>query len=172
MRKKLIIIVSFISIFLLMGSLQIQAESNFLNRINLIKASQQLQEEQVSEVKTNKLGVFVTNYGSLDGEVNPGFRMDIKLPVVPKGSMVIEGIYLKAERSAASFISLKFAPFNSENFTPYIGLGVEITGQANYQSFVGIEFVENLYLEAKYINERGDFNDSQLFMAAGYQLKF
>ena len=143
-----------------------------LERMRLIQASQELQAEQDAPAFNNKLGLFVSNYGTAETELNPGLRYELSLTQLEAFSILFEGIYFRTDNSGTAFISAKLAPLSINDVSPYLGAGGGIIGRANYQVFAGIEVMENLFIEAKYINEEGSFDDSDLYLALGYQIRF
>ncbi len=173
MAKKLtlLVFVTALIFMLVLTTVSAQAQSEE-ERLRLIRASQQLLEAEEEEIFSNKFGVFVTTYGTRGTAVNPGARLEIVLPVIQQLSFMMEGIYFQATGSGAGFVSLKAAPLAGRNISPYLGVGGEVTDQAEYQLFAGLEISDSLFLEAKYINEAGDFEDSEFSFATGYQLSF
>ncbi|MFW5991738.1 MAG: hypothetical protein ACOCQN_00930 [Halanaerobiaceae bacterium] len=147
------------------------AEEEEDERLELIRASRKLTEEQ-SRIYYNKVGLFATNFGAEDGGVNLGGRIEIPFPESENVKFVTEGIYLNDIKEFSGFLSLKVDPLPESMVAPYLGAGLEVLGQANYQAFAGVDIWDNFFAEAKYINQEGDFGDSDLYLATGIQLNF
>ncbi|MFW5988407.1 MAG: hypothetical protein ACOCQA_03100, partial [bacterium] len=72
--------------------------------------------------------------------------------------------YLQENKEIASFLSLSFEPFSKI----YLGGGAELTDKADYHGFIGYNFSENIFLEARYI----DNEESEVYPFAGLQIYF
>lgn len=174
MRTKIVIILILFVIINLILSISIAAaeESKMVERLKLIKSSQQLMKEDNSSLITNELGLFVTNFGSNDKEVNMGVKLEI-FPFNQKIiKFVVEGIELKTEEKLVGLLSLKAIKQSKNKFSFYLGAGSGVLGTVNYQILTGVNITENFFIEAKYINEDGTFYDSNLYGAVGFQLSF
>ncbi|MBM7557720.1 hypothetical protein [Halanaerobacter jeridensis] len=165
-------IISFLVIIIFLFTISALAEDEkFKDRLALIRASQNLsvQEESISE---NKIAIFVTDFGAIEGEVSIGGSLEISLFNQQTARMLNEIIYLKDKESLAGFLSLKFLYPLEKNLSFYLGAGGEVTGKARYQVFAGFNIVEDFFVEAKYINEEGLVTDSNFYLATGLQLAF
>ncbi len=172
MKGKISVILGVLVIFILCFTFSsFAAEVEDAERVELIRASRELVTEQ-SRVYYNKIGLFATNFGSVEGEVNLGGRLELPLPDAEKIVFVTEGIYLENQKDFSGFVSLKIDPLPASVIAPYFGGGAEVTAQANYQVFAGLDIWDNFFMEGKYINEEGEFTDSNFYLATGFQLNF
>ena len=142
------------------------------DRIELINASQRLEEQNETPTKIS-YGLMLTDFGvEQEKEINFGIKFEIDFPSSKnRWNFVLEGIYLKKERDVAAFLSFKKS-FVNVNYIPYLGAGIELTEKANYQIFSGLNIMNNFYIEGKIINEQGEFKDSDIYSALGYQINF
>ena len=146
MKRSLIIL----SLLIFFYSIPISAHNDQLEeRLILLSASQELakREEVIGE---NKLGVFVTDFGSNEGELSVGGSLEIALFNQQTARGISEIIYLKEEEVWAGFLSLKFLYPLEENLSFYFGAGGEVTGRAKYQLFTGLNLSEDFFIEGKY----------------------
>lgn len=140
-------------------------------RLLLINASQNLarQEEKITE---KKLGIFVTEFGSKQGEASIGGSLEVALFDQQILRMLNEIIYLKSKESLAGFISLKLVYPVEKNLDFYLGSGIEVAGEAQYQIFTGFNILEDFFIEAKYINSGAMITSNNLCLTTGIQLGF
>ncbi len=181
-RKYIYTIFSFLLLIglLFFNSVNLKAESIFesdiLERMELIQASQKLEKEK-NAIPTNTYALFLTDFATDGGEANLGMKVEIDFPEKVlknnknKWRYTIEGIYLKSEADSVVFFSLKRL-FKELYYSPYFGVGAELTDRANYQLFNGLYIMNNFYIESKIINEEGDFKDSKFYSVCGYQINF
>ncbi|MFN2341534.1 MAG: hypothetical protein ABR547_09735 [Halanaerobium sp.] len=149
----------------------VMAQNDLESRLELIEASQQLQQNQQQEenaYQRHRFGVTLSNFGSADTMVNPGLRIENQLTDTGSIKAISELYYLREEEDLAAFISLAFSPASFG----YLGLGAELSGKADYQIFAGLNLTENIYLELKGVNEDGSFEDSELYFATGFMIGF
>lgn len=173
-KIRLITVLVIVFTFYLIVSSPVQASYNNNSdlewRLELIKASRALMEEESRDFYSNKFGIVSTNFGGEDSTINPGFRLSINLKEFEKYqlNLLSEMIYLRTESDLAGFLSL------SIDFTPglYIGAGGEILGNANYHVFTGWEIIENFFIELRAINTEGGLRDSRIYPFIGFQIKF
>ncbi|MFW6410244.1 MAG: hypothetical protein ACOCZR_04290 [Halanaerobiales bacterium] len=183
MRKKYInymIVLLVITLFFLPLSVKAEEEvdKDLEERMELIKASKQLVKEQKAETApSSQVALFLTDFGTGTKEVNLGLKIEKVLSKditeLKKSDLcyVLEGIHLKGEDDTAAFFSLKNILWK-ETISPYYGSGLELTKRANYQLFTGVNITRHFYLETKFINTKGEFEDSEFYSAAGFQLNF
>ena len=151
----------------------VMAQDDLESRLELIEASQQLQQNQNQQqegiaYQRHRFGVTLSNFGSEATMVNPGLRLENQLTDTGSIRAISELYYLREEEDLAAFISLAFKPASFG----YLGLGAELSGKADYQIFAGINLTENIYLELKGVNEDGSFKDSELYFATGFMIGF
>ena len=178
MRKKLLF--TYLSIFLMVFLLflitsDLKAENsaeNLEQRMKLIHASQRLEELNENPTRMS-YGLILTDFGvESEKEINFGIKFEMDFPSSKnKWNFVLESIYLKKEKDVAAFLSFKRS-FVNVNYIPYLGAGIELTEKANYQIFSGLNIMNNFYIEGKIINEKGEFKDSDIYSALGYQINF
>ena len=172
--------------FILLFSVNIYAQeiedqnSISQERIELIKASKRMSEEEKKDsVNRSGISLYVTNYHTDETEFKLGGKFEQLLsernptPDLNDVSLsyVIEAIYLEGEStSLAGFLSLK-ATFNNRMFSPYLGLGAEFMGVANYQGFVGLNIMENnFFVETKFINDEDEWDSGNFYSVAGFTI--
>ncbi|MFW6001408.1 MAG: hypothetical protein ACOCQE_03460 [Halanaerobium sp.] len=149
----------------------INAQASLENRLELINASQQLQQNQQQEENLyhrNRFGVSLSNFGSADTMVNPGLRLENKLTDTGFIRVISELYYIRETEDLAAFASLAVSPASFG----YLGVGAELSGKADYQIFAGLDLTENIYLEVKGINEESSFEDVELYFATGFMIGF
>lgn len=149
----------------------VNAESfDLQERLELIRASQQLQQEKegiVDETIRNEIGISFTNYGSSRYMMNPGGRLETylifseNLPL----KVITEVYYLREREDISSFLSFAVEPYRRA----YAGAGVELTDFDNYKVFTGLNITENLFIEAKAVNSGGSLTDSDIYFGAGFK---
>lgn len=145
-------------------------------RVQLIKASQQLEKEKNKEANAG-VSLYMTTYHSGDKEFNLGAKYEGKLlknrnQAVVSVDYVIEGIYLEGEdTNLAGFLSLK-ASLKDKLFAPYIGAGAEFMGKADYQAFVGLNLTDNFFVETKFINDKDKSDSGDFYSAVGFKINF
>jgi hypothetical protein len=140
-------------------------------RLELIEASQSLvQENKEKEIRPHKIGTVFTTYGEGNDIVNTGLRLapQIASPADMPLRLMGEAIYLRQDDEIAGFLSLSLEVLPNI----YLGAGGELTDTADYQTFIGWDLNENIFLELKAINNGGSFSDSEIYPAAGYQMNF
>ncbi|MFW6295531.1 MAG: hypothetical protein ACOC1M_07390 [Halanaerobium sp.] len=159
-----------------------EPDSVLKERIQLIQASKRMSEEE-KRTSVNRSGVslYVTNFHTDETEYKLGGKFEQLLsdrnPTQSLNdislSYVIEGIYLENEStSLAGFLSLK-ATLNNRMFSPYLGLGAEFMGIANYQGFVGLNLLDsNFFVETKFINEKDEWDSGDFYSVAGFKINF
>ena len=177
-----LLIVLFLSVVLLVfmsASVLAQQETNdqkVEERVKLIKASQQLEQEQ-NKKPAAAVSLYVTTYHSGDKELNLGAKYEGELFKDRIQSMVsidyvLEAIYLEEEDiNLAGFLSLK-ASLKDKLFAPYIGAGAEIMGKADYQAFVGLNLTDNFFVETKFINDKDELESGDFYSAVGFKINF
>lgn len=177
----IIVGLAFIFIFSITISAQEVEEDVLLNeRIELIQASQKITEEkQKSSALRSGISLYVTNFHTDETEYKLGGKFEQPLfynkntqePNDITLSYVIEGIYLEDEaESIAGFLSLK-ATLNNRMFSPYIGVGAEFMGVANYQGFVGLNIIDsNFFVETKFINDYDEWDSGDFYSVAGFKI--
>lgn len=169
--KVLFTIFLVITVILLTNS--VQAQSDLERRMELIEASRRLEAEQDQQINQSKhrFGVALSNYSSEDSMLNPGFRMENQL-AAPGGralKLISEAYYLREQDDFAGFLSLAFEPHP----LGYIGAGAEVTGNANYQLFAGVNLTENIFAEVKGVNfEENDSDETEIYFGTGFMLGF
>lgn len=145
-------------------------------RVQLIKASQQLEEKQNKDPNAG-VSLYMTTYHSGEKELNLGAKYEGKLfknrnQSIVSVNYVIEGIYLEGEdTNLAGFLSLQ-ASLKDKLFAPYIGAGAEIMGKADYQAFVGLNLTDNFFVETKFINDKDELESGDFYSAVGFKINF
>jgi len=145
-------------------------------RVKLIKASQQLEEEQNKE-DASAVSLYMTTYHSGEKELNLGAKYERSLFKDRNQSMVsvdyvIEGIYLEGEdTNLAGFLSLK-SSLKDKLFYPYLGAGAEFMGKADYQAFVGLNLTDNFFVETKFINDKDELDSGDFYSTVGFKMNF
>jgi hypothetical protein len=145
-------------------------------RVQLIKASQQLEEEQEKKA-ASAVSLYLTTYHSGEKELNLGAKYEGKLfknrnQSVVSVDYVIEGIYLEGEdTNLAGFLSLK-ASLKDKLFAPYAGAGAEFMGKADYQAFVGLNLTDNFFVETKFINDKDELDSGDFYSTVGFKINF
>jgi len=173
MSKKILLtaVLSFVIISVLMSGSIIRAEDDMEERLELIEASRRLeQEEVIPSYHGNHFGVSFTSFSATDIILNPGLRLENEL-MAPAGRplrLVSELYYLRQAEDIMGFLSLSFLPHERI----YLGAGGELTGRADYHLFVGFNLTENLFLEARGINEGGSFSDTDIHVGTGFKFGF
>ena len=188
MRLKLISIFFIVGlVFICVFSMTISAQdkeeidAGLKERIELIQASQKISEEQKKDSASRSgISLYVTNYHTDQTEYKLGGKFEQPLSFNKNTkelnnialSYVIEGIYLENEStSLAGFLSLK-ATFNNRMFSPYVGLGAEFMGVANYQGFVGLNIMDNnFFVETKFINDQDQWDSGNFYSVAGFTIE-
>ncbi|MFP4199727.1 MAG: hypothetical protein ACLFSO_09080, partial [Halanaerobium sp.] len=78
----------------------VMAQDDLESRLELIKASQQLQQNQQQEEnedQRNRFGFTLSNFGSADTMVNPGLRLENMLTEIGSIRAISELYYLREE---------------------------------------------------------------------------
>ncbi|MFW5988570.1 MAG: hypothetical protein ACOCQA_03960, partial [bacterium] len=86
----------------------VNAQDSLEDRLELIKASQDLQQNQQqeeSEYHRHRFGVTLSNFGSAETMVNPGLRLENQLTDTGSIRAISELYYLREEEDLAAFIS-------------------------------------------------------------------
>ncbi len=172
MSKKIMLtaVLSLLIISLLPGG-TLQAEDDMEERLELIEASRRLeQEEAIPTYHGNHFGVAFTSFSATDIILNPGLRLENEL-MAPAGRplrLVSELYYMRQAEDIMGFLSLSFLPHERI----YLGAGGELTGRADYHLFVGLNLTDNLFLEARGINEGGSFSDTDIHVGTGFKFGF
>lgn len=187
MKLKLISIIFILGlVFIFLFSMTISAQdtaeidAELNERIELIQASQKIsEEEKKSSALRSGISLYVTNYHTDQTEYKLGGKFEQPLLANNDSqslnnivlSYVIEGIYLESEStSLAGFLSLK-ATLNNRMFSPYVGLGAEFMGVANYQGFIGLNIMDNnFFVETKFINDQDEWDSGSFYSVAGFTI--
>jgi hypothetical protein len=173
-------------IFIFLFSINIYAQETedsdpiLKERIELIQASKRMAEEkEKASVNRSGISLYVTNYRTDETEYKLGGKFEQLLSDRKASeslndislSYVIEGIYLEGEStSLAGFLSLK-ATLNNRVFSPYLGLGAEFMGAADYQGFVGLNIMDsNFFVETKFINDQDEWDSGNFYSVAGFRI--
>lgn len=169
--KKITLI--FIIIILMIGFniIPVMAQDSLEARMELIEASQNLQQRREQETdlyQKHRFGVTLSNFGSADTMVNPGLRLENQLTDTGRLKLVSELYYLRESEDLASFLSLAIRPVSFA----YLGLGAELSGKADYQIFAGANLTDNIFVELKGVNDDSDIEDSELYFATGFMIGF
>ncbi|MFW6382355.1 MAG: hypothetical protein ACOCZZ_02570 [Bacillota bacterium] len=167
----LVLVLSLLLVVTPMTIAQDEEDEDLEERLELIEASQDLMEEN-GEVnpKIHKIGTVFTTYGEGDTVINAGIRAapQISSPGDMPLRFMGELFYLRQDGELVGFLSLVLEPNNSL----YFGAGGEVTDTADYQLFAGWNITENIFVEARAINEGGSFEDSDIHPVAGFQFSF
>lgn len=158
-----------------------QNERELNERMQLIHSSQMMAKEE-AEAAAARSGVslYLSNFHTDNTEYKLGAKFEHSLdsdrfPGQFNGldlAYVIEGIYLEGEvDSLAGFLSLK-ATLNDRMFAPYFGAGAEFLGVAYYQGFVGLNVNKNFFVETKFINDKGQWDEGDFYSVAGFKINF
>lgn len=173
-----IIIVFFCSLGVFAQDIDEKKDVNLQERIQLIQASKGLSEEAKNSVKGQSgISLYVTNYHSGEKELNLGGKfedtiMENWLSDNIRLGYVIEGIYLEDEDiNLAGFLSFK-TTLVDKLFSPYIGIGAEFMGKADYQGFVGLNLTDFFFIETKFINNKDEFDSGEFYSVSGFKISF
>ena len=186
LSKKMFSLIIVGSIFIFLFSVNIYAQeteeqdSVLKERIELIQASKRMSEEKEKDAAAKGgVSLYVTNFHTDETEYKLGGKFEQPLSARKSSkslnditlSYVIEGIYLEGEStSIAGFLSLK-ATLNNRRFSPYLGLGAEFMGVANYQGFVGLNIMDsNFFVETKFINDQDEWDSGNFYSVAGFRI--
>ncbi len=170
--KRVFLFISALFLFLGLLISPVRAEQELEYRMELIEASQRLEEEKKVDPYSTQIGIMFTNFGSLNKVANPGVRLENHVTAgnILEVRLLTEGIYLREQSEIAGFLSVMFKP--GSPLLPYIGLGTEVFNTANYQLFTGINVTENIFVDFKFINSEGNLWNSNLFLSAGFQVNY
>ncbi len=173
-----IIIVFFCSLGVFAQDIDEKKDVNLQERIQLIQDSQKLSAEAENDLSGQSgISLYVTNYHSGEKELNLGGKFedtimenwlsnDIRL------GYVIEAIYLENEDiNLAGFLSFK-TTLVDKLFSPYIGIGAEFMGKADYQGFVGLNLTDFFFIETKFINNKDEFDSGEFYSVSGFKISF
>lgn len=169
--KKIIYIFILMILFTAFNLATVMAQESLEARMELIEASQNLQqrrEQEAASYKRHRFGLSLSNFGSADTMVNPGLRLENQLTDTGRIKLVSELYYLRESEDLASFLSLAIRPVSFA----YLGLGAELSGKADYQIFVGANLTDNIFVELKGVNDSSDFEDGDLYFATGFMIGF
>ena len=178
-KKHQFLIILFVLIFILISSISIQAEekgdADLAERMELIEASQRLAKEQTDDSVLD-YALFVTDFSgkkefNLGIKLESNFWKEARTDSKNRWKFLIEAIYLKEAEKIAGFLSLK-RRWPLKRFSPYLGLGVGVVEEAEYQLFMGMNLSNSFYIETKYISEDGDLEEGSFYSTAGYQINF
>ena len=142
-------------------------------RKELIKASKKMKKAKDKyNMKVHRLGTMITTYPVNGARINTGLFIKPQLGKIKESTGSIffstELIYLRKNDEFAGFLSVEF--MGKRNV--YFGLGTEVIGDANYQTYLGWEPTNNFFIEFKAINTEGGFSESKVYPAAGFQMRF
>ena len=169
--KNIILIFALVSLITGFYLVPVLAQDSLEARMELIEASQNLQQRKEQESgasQRHRFGVTLSNFGSADTMVNPGLRLENKLTDTGRIKLVSELYYLRESEDLASFLSLAIRPVSFG----YLGLGAELSGKADYQIFAGANLTDNIFIELRGVNDGSDLEDSELYFATGFMIGF
>jgi hypothetical protein len=179
-----LIIVGLVFIFLFtfnISAQEIKENNADLNeRIELIQASKKISEEKENKMAAQSgISLYVTNFHTDETEYKLGGKYEQLISESKASnslnnlslSYVIEGIYLEGEStSLAGFLSIK-TTFNNRMFSPYLGVGAEFMGVANYQGFIGLNIIDNnFFVETKFINDKDEWDSGNFYSVVGFTI--
>ena len=167
----LILFITLLTITLSFNYAAAEDNEDLEKRLELIEASQSLvQENKEKEIRPHKIGAVFTTYAEGNDIVNAGIRLapQVASPSDMPLRLMGEAIYLRQDDEIAGFLSLSLEVVPNI----YLGAGGELTDTADYQTFIGWDLNENIFLELKAVNDGGSFSDSEIYPAAGYQMNF
>ncbi len=179
-----LIIVGLVFIFLFTINISAQEieekDADLKERIELIQASKRVSEENEKKMAARGgISLYVTNFHTDETEYKLGGKYEQPLSTRKASSnlndislsYVIEGIYLEGEStSLAGFFSIK-TTFNNRMFSPYLGVGAEFMGVANYQGFVGLNIIDNnFFVETKFINDKDEWDSGNFYSVVGFTI--